>query len=100
MWWHHIESLEPLNVLVNYWWRRAPAFMDTPFNALMLAMMTVRDLPSEQRETWRHMFEHYVFDATADRSAHIPASARRMLDPFDADRARELRQHLLQRLNR
>jgi hypothetical protein len=100
MWWHHIESLEPLNVLVNYWWRRSPAFMDTPFIALMLAMMTVRDLPPEQLEAWRGMFEHYVFDATPDKAAHIPADARRMLLPFDADRARELRLHLLQRLNR
>ena len=45
MWWHHIESLEALNVLINYWWRRSPEYMDTPFNALLLAMLTVRDLP-------------------------------------------------------
>jgi len=25
MWWHHIESLEAFNVLVNYWWRQSPA---------------------------------------------------------------------------
>ncbi len=25
MWWHHIEALEACNVLVNYWWQRAPA---------------------------------------------------------------------------
>ena len=37
------------NVLVNYWWRQSPAFMDSPMNALMLAIMTVRDLPPEQR---------------------------------------------------
>ncbi len=23
MWWHHVRSLEPFNVLVNYWWRSA-----------------------------------------------------------------------------
>jgi hypothetical protein len=24
VWWHHVESLERLNALVNYWWRRLP----------------------------------------------------------------------------
>jgi len=87
-------------VLVNYWWRRQPAWMDTPFHALFLAMMTVRDLPEEQRAAIRAMFDHYVFEATEEKFAHIPKGARRMLGGFDADRARELRAFLLQRLNR
>src|SRR5678815_2765176 len=24
LWWHHVESLEPFNVLVNYWWHALP----------------------------------------------------------------------------
>src|SRR5262245_16037508 len=100
LWWHHIESLEPINVLVNYWWRRSPSYMDTPYLALFLSMMTVRDLPPEQRAACKLMFDHYVFDATADKTAHIPESARRMLGGFDEQRARDLRAYLLQRLNR
>jgi hypothetical protein len=49
MWWHHMEGLEGFNVLVNYWWRQAPAYMDTPMNALMLALLSVRDLPAHER---------------------------------------------------
>ncbi len=100
MWWHHMEGLEPFNVLVNYWWRQSPAWMDTPMNALMLALMTVRDLPPGQRAIWREVFDHYVFrpgDATA---AHIPERARRVLGPMDEERARDLRARLLKRLNR
>jgi hypothetical protein len=100
MWWHHIEALESFNVLVNYWWRRTPAWMDTPMNALMLAIMTVRDLPEEQRAIWEDVFRHYVFapgEATAD---HIPADARRVLAPLDETKARAMRARLLQRLNR
>jgi hypothetical protein len=100
LWWHHIESLEPLNVLVNYWWRSTPAYMDTPMNTLFLAMMTVRDLPPEQRAAMKLMFDHYVFEPAAENFAHIPPHARRMIGGFDADRARELRAFLLQRLNR
>ena len=100
MWWHHIEALDSFNVLVNYWWRQSPAWMDTPMNALMLAIMTVRDLPPEQRAIWRDVFDHYVFDADGDTAAHIPEAARRLLAPLGQDRARELRARLLQRLNR
>ena len=25
LWWHHVESLESFNVLVNYWWHAMPA---------------------------------------------------------------------------
>ncbi len=100
MWWHHIEALEAFNVLVNYWWRRQPTYMDTPMNALMLALMTVRDLPPEQRRTWQEIFRHYVFEPGQATAGHIPEAARRVLAPMDETRARELRARLLQRLNR
>lgn len=100
MWWHHIESLDALNVLVNYWWRQSPAYMDSPMNALMLAIMSVRDLPDEQRKAWQNIFRHYVFEADESTAAHIPTASRRSLSPLDAEAARELRARLLQKLNR
>ena len=100
MWWHHIEALDPFNVLVNYWWRRTPAWMDTPMNALMLAIMTVRDLPAEQRATWEDVFRHYVFAPDETMADHIPAGARRVLAALDETKARAMRALLLQRLNR
>ena len=100
MWWHHIEALDTLNVLVNYWWRQSPAFMDSPISALMLAIMTVRDLPKAQRDAWFNLFRHYVFEADDTTAAHIPDGARRALSPMDADLVRDIRARLLQRLNR
>ncbi|HEY5972372.1 MAG TPA: cupin-like domain-containing protein [Pseudoxanthomonas sp.] len=100
MWWHHIEALEPFNVLVNYWWRQTPAWMDTPMNALMLAIMTVRDLPEEQRAVWEDVFRHYVFAPDETTADHIPEGARRALAPLDETKARAMRARLLQRLNR
>jgi hypothetical protein len=100
MWWHHIEALDTLNVLVNYWWRQSPAFMDSPIGALMYAIMTVRDLPKDQRDAWFNLFRHYVFEADEQTAAHIPENARRALSPVDADIARDIRARLLQRLNR
>ncbi len=100
MWWHHIEALDRLNVLVNYWWRQSPDYMDTPTNALMLALLSVRDLPPAQRLAWQELFRHYVFEADADTSSHIDAPARRSLDPLGEDTARMLRAHLIKKMNR
>jgi hypothetical protein len=100
LWWHHIESLDPLNALVNYWWRQSPAYMDTPLNALLLAMMTVRDLPAEQRKACQELFRHYVFEADDSTAAHIPEKARHVLAPMSEQAVRELRAYLLTRLNR
>ncbi len=100
MWWHHIQALDAFNVLVNYWWRRSPDYMDTPTNALMHALMTVRDLPAEQRQAWQELFRHYVFEADDSTSAHIPEAARRILGPLDGDAVRGIRAQLLKRMNR
>lgn len=100
LWWHHMEGLEPFNVLVNYWWRDTPGWMDTPMNVLMYALMTMRDLPPHERAAWQEVFRHYVFEADADTAAHIPEHARGVLSPLDETRARELRARLLKRINR
>ena len=100
LWWHHMEGLEPFNVLVNYWWRDVPDWMDTPMNVLMYALMTLRDLPPHERDAWKDVFRHYVFEADEDTAGHIPEQARRLLSPLDEARARELRARLLKRINR
>ncbi|MES2126631.1 MAG: cupin-like domain-containing protein [Pseudomonadota bacterium] len=100
MWWHHIEALDRFNVLINYWWRQSPEFMDTPTNALMLSLMCMRDLPPAQRKAWQEIFRHYVFEADDSTSAHIPPAAQRLLAPLDGNGARMLRAQLLKKMNR
>ena len=100
MWWHHVEALDRFNILVNYWWRQSPDWMDTPTNALMLALLTMRELPDEQRRAWQEIFRHYIFEPDEADLAHIPPQARYALAPLDDDRARHLRGQLLKRINR
>jgi hypothetical protein len=100
MWWHHVEALDSFNILVNYWWRQSPDYMDTPTNALMLALLTMRDLPPEQRRAWQEIFRHYIFEHGDETVAHIPPQARHALAPLDEDGARILRGQLLKRINR
>ena len=99
-WWHGVESLAPVNALVNFWWRQSPAHMDTPLNTLLMALLSVRDLPPRQRRAWRALFDHYVFDADDSTAAHVPPAARGVLGPMDELNARRLRAFLLNRFNR
>ncbi len=99
MWWHHVDSREPFNMLVNYWWCESPGFMGSPGNALLHAILALRDLPPRQRELWRGVFDHYVFDADESVYAHIPEPGRGCLAPLDETKARRLHADLLNKLN-
>ncbi len=101
LWWHHVDSLARLNMLVNYWWiRTVPGHAKPGFalDALMHAVGTLRGLPAAQREAWRVIFEHYVFDTTRDVASHIPPEHRSVLGPMTADQHAKLRLFLKQRL--
>ncbi|HZV67757.1 MAG TPA: cupin-like domain-containing protein [Telluria sp.] len=79
LWWHHVESLDPLNVLVNYWWGSVPALDGRmPFDCLLDCLRTMKDLPAEQRRAWGALFQHYLFDG-GDPAAHIPEHKRGVL---------------------
>lgn len=100
LWWHQVQALDSFNVLVNCWWRQSPPHMDSPMNALLMAMLSVRDLPPAQRVAWQQLFQHYVFAAGDSCTAHIPPAAQGVLRPLDPDAARMLRARLLKSLNR
>lgn len=101
MWWHHVEGLTSFNVLVTHWWRNSPAFMGRPDNAIELAILSIRNLPLEQRQAWKALFEHYVFDHEDGDNAHIPEHAQGCLkQPMTEIEARKLRAKLLEQLKR
>jgi len=100
MWWHHVQGLEPFNVLVNYWWGSMPAWIPAPGQALYHAMWSIRDRPEAEKRAWRAMFDYYVFGDAARAGAPLPPEARQALAPIDETMARQLRAMLLARLNR
>lgn len=100
MWWHHVEALHDFNVMVNYWWNTSPAFMDTPQNTLLHALLSLRDRPQAEKDAWRALFDYYVFGPAGRAGAHLPERARGDLAPMDDMRARRLRAILLNKLNR
>ena len=99
MWFHHIEALSPVNLLINAWWRLTPGYVDSPLNALHLALMTMRNLPDKERRLWQAHFDHFVFSADDGTWAHIPKAARGLLAP-DEVTTRRARAQLLSNLKR
>lgn len=100
LWWHHVEALASFNILVNYWWNTTPAFMDTPMNSLLLALMSLRDRPQPEKDAWRAVFDYYIFGDAERPAAHLPEAARGNLAPMDEMKARRMRAALLNKLNR
>lgn len=99
LWWHQVEALSPINLLVNYWWNAAGT-PSSPFEALIHTVMTVRHLPPGQREAWRNLFDHYVFESDGDPVPHLPAASQGVLGPMTPSLARRIRDFLTAGLRR
>ena len=99
LWWHHVQAFDRFNVLVNYWWGGAPADMGSPLHALGHALLSIGQLPPEQRAAWRAMFDHYVFRRDPDPAAHMPPAARGILGDSTPELRRMIRQFLIRSLS-
>lgn len=98
LWWHDVRAEGPLNVLVNYWWGQETV---SPFPALVHAMLSVRDLPAEQRAAVRRWFDAFVFaDQAADAGSHLPPHARGPLGSPSPEREDAIRTFLIRTLQR
>jgi hypothetical protein len=100
LWWHNVEALDDFNVLVNYWWNDAPAFLDTPMTTLRHALLSLRDRPDAEKRAWAAMFDYYVWGDANRPRAHLPPAVQGDLAPLDDRGARRLRARLLQWMNR
>ncbi|HEY7007097.1 MAG TPA: cupin-like domain-containing protein, partial [Sphingomicrobium sp.] len=99
MWWHGVQSLDGFNVLMNYWWNRDEVAARHPYGALLhLAFILYRDMPAEQRQAWRALYDHYVFRSGGDPMEAFPAAQRydgRDVDPQRVDRLKDALRDLL-----
>ena len=98
-WWHHVESLLPFNVLVNYWWSGSRA-LSSPIDCLLHGLLSLRDLPPEERAVWRNLFDYYVFQTAGDPFAHMPPTKRGLLDARSPQQLNEIREILVRSLHR
>ena len=84
LWWHGVESLNPLNILVNYWWNADASMHHKPILSLAHCMALMSGLPADQREVWRTFFDYFAFQADGDPGAHLPSDLRDVMGSLSA----------------
>jgi hypothetical protein len=96
-WWHGVESLDPVSILVNYWWTpERYEGIGSPYDALMHAMFAFRHMPEDQRAVWRGLLDYYVFGTSGDPGAHLPVQAQGILGPPTRDNFAAMRDFIRQ----
>lgn len=96
MWWHHVEGLAQFNLLATFWWSSTDHITDESGNALLYAVMALRNLPKDKKDIWFNLFKHYIFEAPP--LDHIPEHAKGMLNPQDEKALRKFKDYLIKRL--
>jgi hypothetical protein len=91
-WWHHVTSLAPYNVLVNYWWGNDARGLERPMECFLTALLAIKHLPPGERAYWRAMFGAYIFGE--DPVAHIPVALQGLLGKLDPELRARLKQQL------
>jgi len=100
MWWHQVEALSPFNIMINFWWLTAPAYMGNPLDIVMHAIMGIRDRSEAEKQAWREVFDYYVFGSSETPRAHLPPAIQGALADLDEDTVRRIRAVLKNKLNR
>ncbi|MDO3388264.1 cupin-like domain-containing protein [Gilvimarinus sp. SDUM040013] len=101
LWWHHVDALEKVNALMNYWWNGAFAknpVSPKPIDALNMALLSMQDLSPIQRSAWREVFDHYLFKKNVDPNSYIPEQCQYAIGKITPEAERKLKDDIIQRL--
>lgn len=103
LWWHHVESLDKVNALMNYWWNGSSApnsVSPSPIDSLNIALLAMRDLSTKQRDAWRCMFDHYLFHQKLEPKSYIPEHQRYLLGDLSDDDVRMVKDYFITKLQK
>ena len=100
LWWHHVQAKGGVNVLVNYWGGGSINSDSKPVPAdnLLMAMLSIRDLPLAQKKAWRAIFDYYIFSDQSDKYQHIPKEIRGILEPLSEPTKKSIKKWLIGQL--
>jgi hypothetical protein len=101
LWWHHVEALSGINMLVNYWSGGSITHTDepVPMDAMLLTILTIRDLPKAQKKAWQAFFNYQVFDYDPVQNQHIPDQFKGILNSLTDQQRVQVKQWLIKQLS-
>lgn len=97
---HHVESLAPFGAMVNFWWRAPGNALHTPLLSLCHALLTLRGLPEQERQSWKALFDYYIFEHQPENLAHLPEDARGILGDLTPEVQQQISTIILNSLRR
>ncbi|MEQ3696506.1 MAG: cupin-like domain-containing protein [Pseudomonadales bacterium] len=100
LWWHQVEALADINVLLNYWDGGSIGGDDVvnPIQAMLLARLAMRGRTAKQRQAWQSFFDYYAFSADDLAIAHLPEEVHGVLSNHDTPAAAKLAANIAQRV--
>lgn len=101
LWWHNVEALSKVNLLVNYWQGGSIASNDkpVPMDSLLLSLMTIKQLPEAKRKAWQAFFNYYIFESQQDRNTHIPNHLHGVLGELSETHKQQIANWLISQLS-
>jgi oxalate decarboxylase/phosphoglucose isomerase-like protein (cupin superfamily) len=97
-WWHHVESLNSFNILVNYWWDNTVQDPITPYQSLLHSLLTIPKLSIEDRKIWSNIFKYFVFRLEHDPLAHLPEDLEDIISSLPLERKDNIQKLLAKQL--
>lgn len=101
MWWHQVESLSSVSMLVNYWWGGSlgdASKGSTPFDSLLHSLLTIKTLPEQEKKHWQAFFNHFLFHTDGDPTAHLGQEHNAVQGTLSATRENNIKAWLRQQL--
>ncbi|QOL25527.1 cupin-like domain-containing protein [Thalassotalea sp. LPB0316] len=101
LWWHNVEALSNVNLLVNYWYGGSIAGTEkpVPMDTLLMSLLTLKNLPAQKRKAWQAFFNYYIFESPDDALDHIPAHIRGILADLSSSQKQQISQWLISQLS-
>lgn len=100
LWWHHVESFDAINMIVNYWWDQSALGQDNPFTTLMHGLLSISQLPKAERDAWHAFFNHYVFRPDENPVEHLPPETRGVLGEMTPQTYQSIRNYVMSTFRR